>query len=97
MKTILVTDEMPKYCSECVELFVPLPKNVPPRCIPLHRGAVEKTWKEERPSWCPLKQLPKAITEYEVKVSFDYDADYAQGLNACIDEILGESENEYRE
>jgi len=37
-----------------------------------------------------LKPLPKPITEYEVKVSYDYDSDYAQGWNDCLKEITGE-------
>ena len=38
------------------------------------------------------KSLPKPITEYEVKVSYDYDPDYAQGWNDCLDAITGETE-----
>ena len=39
-----------------------------------------------------LRPLPKPITEYEVKVSYDYDSDYAQGWNDFFDEIMGETE-----
>lgn len=45
---------------------------------------------ETKPEWCPLRPLPKPITEYEVKVSYDYDPDYAQGFNDCLNEIVGE-------
>ena len=47
---------------------------------------------EKRHESCPLKPLPKPITEYEVKVSHDYDSDYAQGWNDCLKEITGEKE-----
>ena len=40
----------------------------------------------------PLKPLPKGITEYDVRVSYDYDAYYAEGWNDCLDEITGETE-----
>lgn len=39
-----------------------------------------------------LRPLPKPITEYQVKVSYDYDADYAQGWNDCLNEITGDTE-----
>lgn len=39
-----------------------------------------------------LKPLPKPITEYDVKVSYDYDPYYAEGWNDCLDEIIGETE-----
>ena len=39
-----------------------------------------------------LKPLPNPITEYEVKVSFDYDSDYALGWNNCLKEIAGKEE-----
>ena len=51
-----------------------------------------KDIEEERIVDCPLKALPKPITEYEVKVSYDYDSDYAQGWNDCLKEITGETE-----
>ena len=34
-----------------------------------------------------VRPLPKAITDYDVKVTFDYDEDYALGWNDCLKEI----------
>ena len=41
---------------------------------------------------CPLRPLPKPITDYDVKVSYDYDPYYAEGWNDCLAEITGETE-----
>ena len=39
-----------------------------------------------RPKWCPLKPLPH-------KLQADWYTDgYKEGFNACLDEILGETE-----
>ena len=46
----------------------------------------------EREEWCPLRPLPKFITEYDVKVSYDFDPYYAEGWNDCLDTITGETE-----
>ena len=45
-------------------------------------------------NYVELKPMPNTITHYEVKASFDYDEDYALGYNKCIDEILGDIEDE---
>ena len=38
----------------------------------------------ERPKWCPLKPLPSK--------DFWHKKDYADGWNACLDAITGETE-----
>ena len=78
-KAVLVIDT-PKNCAECKLMYLQgIGESI---C-----NAVD--W-ERRPSWCPLRTLPKPITEYEVKVSYAYDSDYAQGWNDFFDEIVGE-------
>lgn len=44
--------------------------------------------KEERPNTCPLRPLPKRIPTNE----YGYMTPYGSVWNACIDEILGETE-----
>ena len=44
----------------------------------------------KRPSWCPLRPLPeKKDLGYP---NDDYDIGFTDGWDACIDEILGETE-----
>ena len=41
-----------------------------------------------RPTWCPLKPMPKKKTPN----GSDIFNDYVRGWNECVDEILGETE-----
>lgn len=47
---------------------------------------------ENKPIWCPLKDLPKKVQSFECEELCDaedwYDSGYAAGWNACIDKIL---------
>lgn len=71
---------------------------------PIANNYIDK-W-NERPSWCPLKPMPEKlpevsydsgwwgwnkildrIIEEQIKVK-----DFTKGWNACLDEILGETE-----
>ena len=90
-KAILVMD-MPKNCLEC-----PLGKNmsiVIETCIqcPLGKCAIDAET-ETIPDWCPLKPMPQ-----KMQVCGKYPQEdkivpsYKIGYNACIDEILGGSE-----
>ena len=79
MKAILVIDEMPSECGwEC----------------PCYRennaceGMCTETLKstpftDERPSWCPLKPLPNAITERGKWISEEYQ----KGWNAYREDL----------
>lgn len=42
---------------------------------------------ESKPDWCPLRELPEK-KEYDGLM--EYDDIYADGYNACIDELLKE-------
>lgn len=79
-KAILVIDKMPNSCDECIV-----------RCD----GYTAKEYSEKsikRPSWCPLKPMPKkketdstgTIEEYMLK-------GYDRGWNDCLKEISGEN------
>lgn len=80
-KAILVID-MPKSCEEC----------------PMLTKADECIWQDEDANWdadtwddlmagCPLKKLPEKQVYPNVHSRY-----YVNGYNACIDEILKESE-----
>ena len=66
-------------------------------CIqcPLGKCAIDAET-EIRPDWCPLKpMLEKAeVSDCDELCDTDdwYDSGYADGYNACIDEILGDKE-----
>ena len=85
-KSILVIDT-PKNCAECKLMFLQgIGESI---C-----NAVD--W-EERPSLCPLRPLPKKKTEEEEMAKDPFNEDlfydeYIWGWNACLDEILGETE-----
>ena len=91
MKSILIIDT-PKCCFDC-RLFR---EGIVDTCFPIGRDIHDEEGGFDeggnRPLWCPLRPLPKPITEYEVKVSCDYEPDYALGWNECLDEITGETE-----
>lgn len=44
----------------------------------------------EKPDWCPLNEVPHEVDENETYTDAEYYR--AQGYNACIDEILKESD-----
>lgn len=91
MKAVLIVNKLPKSCRDCKFCS----NNENSECLALiyrdgtHHFNTYEYWHDEMPDWCPLKLLPKPKTEYDVKVSFDYDADYAQGFNDCLNEISG--------
>lgn len=51
---------------------------------------------KSKPDWCPIKPMPdKAeVSDCDELCDTDdwYDSGYADGYNACIDEILGDKE-----
>lgn len=89
MKAILVID-MPSSCSGCkLKSTVCGVSNVT-HCCNLANGMItlDKGFEERLPN-CPLKPIPnKKSTEYN-PCRNPY---IAEGYNACIDEILGGSE-----
>lgn len=72
MKAVLVIDT-PKNCSECKLMYLQgIGESI---C-----NAVD--W-EERPSWCPLKDLPQKIEGKREK----FMPTYSLGWNDCLDAI----------
>ena len=84
MKAILVLD-IPENCFKC-KLQDWANCRIVKGC---HTG-------DTRPDWCPLKPMPdKAeVSDCDELCDTDdwYDSGYADGYNACIDEILGDKE-----
>lgn len=78
-KAILVMD-MPEDCSECE--YLRKVQNV--RCCVL--CDIAPRIRNSRPSWCPLKPIPKRRTISPNK-GFLQGSDF--GWNACIDAICG--------
>lgn len=81
-KAILIMD-MPKCCCECRMFYEKL------GTCELTGRLVECGNESERQEWCPLREVPK----HELEWYDDERSNYEKGYNACIDEILGGSEN----
>ena len=78
-KSILVVDT-PKNCPECQLM-------ADGWCYGKHYADVyEELEKDKRPSWCPLKPLPK-----KKNTDFHPNVVYANGWNDCLKEIANES------
>lgn len=83
-KAVLVMD-MPKECAKCnlydheYDVCEPTDKNV-------------RTF--GKPDWCPLRELMEKaeVSDCDELCDTDdwYDSGYADGYNACIDELLKE-------
>lgn len=97
MKVVIVKEieKMPTDCDSCP--FQDHDRN----CGILGEFTMLNEWVEDAPYYdllgkgdCPLRPLPKGITNYEVRVSHDYDADYAEGWNDCLENIIGDDKDE---
>ena len=78
-KAILVID-MPDSCSKC-PLFGGFYSDM--CCKGLNNRGIDYPYPENfRQKWCPLKELPT-----KVDVFID---DWADGYNACLEEVLGQ-------
>lgn len=81
MKAILVID-MPKNCAKCKLLYL---QGIGEAIC----NAVD--W-EERPSWCPLKPLPKKRpVHYNDEIFGEVENLTNIGWNKCVEEIENES------
>ena len=86
-KVILVMDDMPADCFMC-----PCFCDVTWRCCATEK---DEEVHDNRPSWCPLRQLPERMTADLYYGKTDYICDWEErscGWNECLDEILGETE-----
>jgi len=88
MKEILVVNAT-KTCSKCELYFRGT-------CGSKHKFLMDDEISKTRPSWCPLKPLPKK-KEIDKTLKFGgyeniIQEALARGYNACRDEITGETE-----
>ena len=82
MPAILLIKEMPKTCKEC-------PCCLWQVCVPSDEDIDEYINPNEgRLDFCPLKELPQK-TAVENRW---FSKEHAEGWNACLDEITGETE-----
>lgn len=85
MKGYLIID-MPQHCCEC------------PVSCDGYTPSESKKMGKEKPSWCPLKQLPpkKHSSELVEDEWGEYikESDFARGFNLCLDMIAGETERD---
>ena len=85
MKSILIIDT-PKCCFDCRSFR----ESIVDTCFPIDRDIHDEEGGFDeggnRPLWCPLRPLPH-------KLQADWYTDgYKEGFNACLDEIVGETE-----
>lgn len=83
-KAILVMD-IPDSCSEC-----PCCGDCVDICHAAIRVLKETDLENQKPDWCPLKEVPEKKSEFSAQN--DYLLYSAKGWNACIDEILKEKD-----
>ena len=87
-KSVLVIDTPEKGCISC--LIGQDHSNMLETCIscPITSRCTIDKETETIPSWCPLKPLPEKI---EMSAGFTYWNGMADGWDACINAITGES------
>ena len=86
-KAILVID-MPSCCYEC---FAHNDSSDYSKCLITKESMGYKfRAREEKMDKCPLRLLPEKYDMNNVVCDRDYDGEYEDGYNACIDEIFGE-------
>lgn len=91
-KAILVMD-MPSSCDMCemIEMV-----NGKMYCGVKGCGQCTEDYIVCKPDWCPLNPVPEKaeVSDCDELCDTDdwYDSGYADGYNACIDEILGDKE-----
>ncbi len=82
-KAMLIMD-MPESCAKCKLFFDSYTDMI---CRGNHRTINYPYPDKKVQDWCPLLEVPKKITE-RTRLCNKW---YAQGYNACVDEILDEN------
>jgi hypothetical protein len=88
VKAILVMD-MPSSCMGCNFLHCEIEENKEYCEAREIRKQVDLA-KEEKPDWCPLRELPNPKEKGKAENILEIFTN--TGYNACIDEILGDKE-----
>ena len=85
-KSILVIDT-PNSCMGCNFLYCDVEHDTD-NCIACEESRKVNLEKEEKPDWCPLREMPEkkrvSLLDNELEIGKKH------GYNACIDEILKE-------
>lgn len=92
-KGIIVVD-MPEKCNQCKFWFAKATVPIEYRCMGLQKEIKEKNLTEEKPDWCPIKEIPVRLEELKCPHSMnDYQwKGFLRGWNACLDEMKGSGE-----
>lgn len=87
-KGIIVVN-MPDCCNQCKFWFAKSTNPIEYRCMIKQRNITEKNLNEEKPDWCPIKELPIKLEEIKCPHSMsDYQRKgFSRGYNACLDAI----------
>lgn len=80
-KAMLIMD-MPKKCHECPFAYITLSER---ECL-VKDMDINVDVKNEKPTWCPLKEVPQK--ENGTFVTNAEEMGYVRGYNACVDDIL---------
>lgn len=92
-KAILILDEMPHICEDCIGCLHYLPTKS--YCVAKSRFFPNDTDpKDNPPDWCPLRPMPerKQVVPDTYTAVDTWEKFFALGWNQCLDEI--ESNNE---
>lgn len=100
-KGIIVVD-MPERCIECqfCRNYIRVPHSFGKEttheihCACLNNKALKEIPENEKPDWCPIKEIPVRLEELKYSRSMgDYQRKgFSRGWNACLDEIEGSAE-----
>lgn len=96
-KAMLIMD-MPECCEKCMfarimgeEVYCTgFPNNISKKI-----SSVESIILNNKPNWCPLREIPKKVdfvNEYQDDANLysdDFAIGYSKGFNACINGMLG--------
>lgn len=93
-KAILIMENMPNRCADCILRASPDPKN--PFCVTNFKNISDDEYYNKRPGWCPLRELPQkiGIDKALEMPRIGCISDVINSYNACLDEIERKKENE---
>lgn len=93
-KSILIINT-PDSCMGCNFLYCDVENNAE-SCVATEEARNVDLEKEEKPDWCPLKEIPQRKEKIKycgngvLGINDMAKAKFNDGYNACIDEILKE-------
>lgn len=85
MKAVLVLQEMPDACMNCILC------DIGNECIVTGK---ETDVEDKRMDWCPLRPMPKEIPSRDGMIKDEFKDGYREGWNDAIKAIEGSGEDE---